>query len=84
MNQEVLPMSMERDYLIPHTEYMVKRGDIAGYFTEPVMQQIEMWNLYKLLGLPFSCGWAEHPGVFIDIISAIEAEYNKRMKRGDK
>jgi hypothetical protein len=66
------------DYLIPKTEYEIRKGDIPSYFTEASMLQINMWQQYKLLGLPFSCGWAEHPAVFIDIISAIEEEYRKR------
>jgi len=71
-------MSVEREYLIPKTEYVIKRGDIPGYFTETNFLQIEMWNQYKLLGLPFGGGWAEHPAVYIDIILALEAESNKR------
>jgi len=65
-------------YLIPKTEYTISKGEISSYFTDTAMLQIDMWQKYKLLGLPFSCGWAEHPAVFIDIISAIESESNKR------
>jgi len=75
---KILPTSMEREYVIPHTEYEIKRKEIPGFFTEAAIVQIDMWQRYKLLGLPFSCGWAEHPAVFIDIISALEAESNKR------
>ena len=39
--------------------------------------QIEMWNDYHTLGLPFDCGWAEHPAVYIDIIKPLEAVYRK-------
>jgi len=77
-------MSAERDYLIPKTEYEIRRGDIPSYFTEEIFRQIAMWKSWKRLGNNvFSGGWAEWPAVFLDVIEALEDEYCKRMNRGD-
>ena len=67
------------NFLIPKSEYEIRKGDIPMYFTDTVFAQIHMWQQWKLLGLPWApLGWAEHPAVFIDVISALEAESNKR------
>ena len=82
--RNVLPMFQHVEYVIPKTEYIIKKGDIQSYFTESVFQQIAMWKTWKRLGDPFGGGWSEWPAVFLDIIGALEDEYNKRMNSGNK
>ena len=78
-------MSAERDYVIPKTEYVIKRGDIPGYFTETVFMQIAMWRSWRRLGNDvFGGGWADWPAVFRDIVEALEDENNKRLVSGNK
>ncbi len=83
--QPILAMSADRIYVIPRTDYAIRRGDIPNYFTESVFQQIAMWKSWKRLGNNvFDGGWAEWPAVFRDVIEALEDENNKRLASGNK
>ena len=56
----------------------IRRDRIPEYLNETTLAQIGMWQDYKLFGLPFDCGWAEHPAVFMDILRVCETENRKR------
>lgn len=73
-------MSAEREYLVPFTEYVILRKEIPTYLTEAAFKQIDMWEQYKTMGLPFSVGYAEHPAVYMDIITTLNVESAKRKK----
>ena len=78
-------MSMESEYLIPHTEYIVKKGEIPSYFTETTAAQMGMWEDYRLFGFPNGGGYDNEPARYMDIIKALESECAKRqVKSGDK
>ena len=78
-------MFADKEFVIPKSSYVVRKGDIESYFTEPIFLQIGMWKSWKRLGSNvFGGGWADWPGVFVDIIEAIEDENNKRMNSGNK
>lgn len=77
--QRILPFSVDRPYLIPKTDYEIRRGDIPSYFTDTFWAQLGMWKSWKRLGgNAFGGGWFEWPAVFRDVIEALEEEYSKR------
>ena len=78
--EPIKPMSAERDYVVPFSGYAIKRKEIPGFFTDTVFKQIAMWEEYKMMGLPFTLGYAEHPAVYMDIITTLNAESAKRRK----
>lgn len=80
----VLPMFADREFVIPQTDYVVKKSEIQDYFTETAFTQIGMWKTWKRLGSNvFGGGWADWPAVFVDIIEALEDENTKRMNSGN-
>lgn len=58
--------------------YKVRRDRIPSYFTKEAMEQISFFRTYKLLGWPYSGGWAEQPAQLVDVISVLEGELSKR------
>ena len=56
----------------------IRRDLIPDYLNETALSQCHMWQDYKLFGLPFDCGWAEHPAVFMDILRVCEQENARR------
>jgi hypothetical protein len=40
------------------------------------MELINVWSQWKRLGPPFGGGWAEWPARLVDVLSALESEYN--------
>ena len=73
-------MGRNKDYLLPKTEYVIKRREIPGFFTNTFWAQVAMWKSYKRLGSNvFGGGWADWPAVFKDVIEALEDENNKRL-----
>jgi hypothetical protein len=75
-------MSVDRDYLVPKTDYLIRKGDIPSYFNETAMAQMEMWEDFRLFGFPHGGGYDDEPALYIDIIKALEVEYSKRNKVG--
>lgn len=55
----------------------IRRDKIPEYFTEDAIEAIDLWHRFKMLGLPFSGGWAEQPSIFIAAIEACEIGYRK-------
>jgi len=56
--------------------WLIKRSECASYTDNDIYAAYNIWNNWKMFGLPYSKGWAEHPKRLIDIIKLIEGEYN--------
>lgn len=77
-------MFEDRTFVIPKSDYEIRKGDIPSYFTETFFRQVGMWKAWKRLGDPFGGGWADWPAVLLDVIEALEDEYVKRGNSGNK
>lgn len=51
-------------------EWIVK-NTFPDYWTDEFFAYIELYSRYKKYGLPFRCGWAEHPAWIIDVLDTI-------------
>lgn len=58
--------------------YEICRANIPTYLTPNAVAAIGIWRTYRTFGLPFAGGWAEQPGVYMDVIELLEAEWAKR------
>jgi hypothetical protein len=59
--------------------YEICRSDIPGYLYPRAYAAISLWSMYKTFGLPFAGGWAEQPGIHMDVIERLETEARKRQ-----
>ena len=53
---------------------VIRRGDIPGFLTEENTGILRAYNLTKKYGLPYKGGWADQPGIVLDIIWALDCE----------
>lgn len=60
--------------------YEVDRSRIPSYFCQENTDPIQFYWRWKVLGWPYSGGWAEQPGGLVDIILLLEEENGKRLK----
>lgn len=69
--------------------FFLERRQIPVILARPDIQTaLTLWGNYKRFGLPFGCGWAEHPAIIVGILSFFEGELgrwqaDKREKDGD-
>lgn len=49
-------------------KWRIRRNEIRTYFTDDFWHNLAIYQSFKTMGLPFSCGWAEHPKHIVDII----------------
>jgi len=60
--------------------WFVKREDCYSYIDEDIYNAYDLWQNWKMFGLPYIKGWAEHPKRLVDIIKIIDNEYNSINK----
>ena len=58
--------------------YAIRRCEIPGYFTDDVLSALDLWQTYRIFGLPYAGGWAEQPARLMDVIRTIETEARRR------
>jgi hypothetical protein len=54
-------------------KYRIRKKDVPGYFGDDFLDAYMFYSQYRTFGLPFSCGWAEHPAVMIELIRTFES-----------
>ena len=52
----------------------IRRGDIASYFDETFFTAVEVWNKFKLFGLPHGSGWLNERPSVVAAVSVVESE----------
>lgn len=74
-----------QEMIIPGSEILVEKDKIAGYFHDPeLVAQLNFFYRYKVMGWPYSGGWAEQPAKFVDVVETLEVESGKRLKAKTK
>jgi hypothetical protein len=58
---------------------VICRADIPKYLTPKVYAAIDLWQKWKLFGMPFAGGWAEQPAIYMDVIERLELEAKRRQ-----
>lgn len=68
----------QKDNPRPIAGHAVKASEILRIIADPDIQSaMSIWMDYKRFGLPFACGWAEHPKLIVDVLRLFDAEYAK-------
>lgn len=49
-------------------KWRVKRNEVHTYFTDEFWHNLSIYQSFKTMGLPFDCGWAEHPKDIVALI----------------
>lgn len=58
----------------------IKRRQVHSFLKQPFfLFGLKLWARWRRMGLPYSCGWAEHPYEVIRVIEIIEEEYQGHL-----
>lgn len=61
--------------------HVIRRDKIPEYFSDDNLAAFELWEKFRLFGLPYSGGWAEQPARLVNIIQQLETEARIRESK---